>query len=218
MILDLDIVKIMLAAEYNKSFEELAKDIRINPVVSYATRPKRDSETEGVEHYFISDEEADEIMKNNDVLAYKQIGETRYFSLHDQLETQNMYVIDPDGIKDLETRYPDVEKYIIYVTSEYNTRLNRYINRSSNTTVSDFEKRNTDESEIFNNFERNIREIPNVHIVSNNSPYFITTIMSASKMIIDSYKPGLLYCIAGRTSSGKDTIVKYLSKLFNNKE
>lgn len=215
MILDLDIIRIMFTAEYGKPFKEIANDIRFNPIVSYTTRPKRDSETEGVEHYFISDEEADNLIANNDILAYTKIGDVRYFTLKDQLQSQNVYIIDPAGIEDLNYRFPEMEKFIIYVTSEYNNRMNRYINRSSECTVADFEKRNSAETEQFSLFERNLKDMPNAHIVSNNSPYFVTTLMSAAKLVIESYKPGLLYCIVGRTSAGKDIITKHLTKLFS---
>ena len=215
MILDLDIVRIMLAAEYSKPFKNIANEVKFNPIISYTTRPMRDTETEGAEHYFISNEEADNLIANNDILAYTKIGDIRYFTLRNQLQTHNVYIIDPAGIEDLNYRFPELEKFIIYITSEYNNRMNRYINRSSNCTVEDFQKRDADESEQFSLFERNLSEMNNAHIVSNNSPYFITTMMSASKLIIDSYKPDLLYCIVGRTSAGKDIITKHLTKLFS---
>ena len=218
MILDLDIIKIMLSAEYNKDFKELTKDIIFNPIVSYTTRPKRESETEGIEHYFISNEEADNLLANNDTLAYTKIGDNRYFSLYNQLKSQNVYIIDPSGIEDLNYRYPEMEKCIIYIYSNYTNRMNRYTNRSSECTVIDFEKRNAAENDQFNRFESNITSISNIYKITNNSPYIITTMMTVSKHIIDTYKPNILYCIVGRTSSGKDTIVRNLVKLFDKKE
>ena len=211
MLLDLDIVKLMIGAEYKTDFNELTNDIKFNPVVSYTTRPKRETETEGVEHYFISNEEADEILANNTALAFSIIDGNRYFSLEDQLVDQNVYIIDPIGVKSLN---PDIKKYIIYVTAEYTNRMNRYINRTPESTEEGFEIRNAAENEQFTEFEKNIRDIPNTHILSNNNPYFVATILNAAKMIIDSYTDDTLYCIVGRTSAGKDIITKNLTKLF----
>jgi hypothetical protein len=76
------------------------------------------------------------------------------------------------------------------------------------------------ENEQFADFEKNMSNIPNIHILSNNNPYFVVTILKAAKMIIDSYTDDTLYCIVGRTAAGKDIITRYLTKLFNkeNKE
>lgn len=211
MLLDLDIVKLMIGAEYKTDFNELTKDIKFIPIISYTTRPKRETETEGVEHYFISNEEADAILANNTALAFSIINGNRYFSLENQLVDQNVYIIDPIGVKSLN---PDIKKYIIYVTAEYTKRMNRYINRTPESTEEKFEIRNMAENEQFTEFEKNIGDIPNTHILSNNNPYFVATILNAAKMIIDSYTDDTLYCIVGRTSAGKDIITRNLTKLF----
>ena len=218
MILDLDIVRCMIENEYGKKFALVADGIKFKPIISYTTRPKRDSETEGIEHYFITNEEADNLLKNNNTLAYTKIGHYRYFTLHDQLKTQNVYIIDPTGIEDTNYRYPEMKKITIYINSEYTNRMNRYINRSSECTVEDFEVRNSAEDEQFTLFENNLSSLKDTYTISNNSPYFITALTIASKLVINTYDPNILYCIVGRTSSGKDTIVKHLVKLFNNKE
>ena len=217
MLLDLEIVKIMIGAEYGVDFNTITKDIKFNPIISYTTRPKRESETEGVEHYFISNEEADAILDNSTPLAFTTIDGNRYFSLENQLVDQNVYIIDPIGVKSLN---PDIKKYIIYVTAEYTNRMKRYVNRTPESTEKKFEIRNMAENEQFADFEKNISSIPNIHILSNNNPYFVATILKAAKMIIDSYTDDTLYCIVGRTAAGKDIITRYLTKLFNkeNKE
>ena len=220
MLLDLPIVKLMLGAEYGIDFDTLTKDIKFNPIISYTTRPKRESEVEGVEHYFISNEDADTILSNNNALAFTIINNNRCFTLCDQLKNHNVYIIDPAGIEDLNNKYPDIKKYIIYVAAEYTNRLNRYISRSSECSSEDFEKRNLSENEQFSRFETNMRDYPNTHILSNNNPYFVSTILNAAKMIIDSYTDDTLYCIVGRTAAGKDIITRNLTKLFEkgNKE
>jgi len=218
MIIDLDIVKLMLTTEYGKPFVNIKRNIEFNPIVSYTTRPKRSSETEGVEHYFITNEEADKLLSSKPSLAYTKIGDNIYFTLKEQLETQNVYIIDPTGIEDLTYKFPNMKKFIIYVDSSYENRRNRYINRSSECTAEDFEKRNAAEEYQFNIFESNIKYQNNVHVINNNSPYFVSALIHAAKLIINSYQKDLLYCVVGRTSSGKDTIVKQLQQLFQDTE
>ena len=213
MLLDLEIVKLMIGAEYKTDFNTLTKDIKFNPIISYTTRPKRDSETEGLEHYFISTEEANDILSKSSTLAFTEINGNVYFALEDQLKTQNVYIIDPVGLDDLCYNRPDIKKFNIYVTAEYTNRMNRYINRSSECTEEEFEKRNSAETEMFTDFEANLRDY-DAHILSNNNPYFVATILNAAKMIIDSYSDDTLYCIVGRTSAGKDIITRNLTKLF----
>ena len=69
------------------------ENIKLNPVVSYTTRPMRPNEQNGVEHLFISDSEALEILNNENIVAYTRIGEYKYFVTLDQLLdiSKNLY-------------------------------------------------------------------------------------------------------------------------------
>ena len=50
-------------------------NIRLKPIVSYATRPIRENETNGVEHWFITENEAKEITgKNNEAVTQEKTG------------------------------------------------------------------------------------------------------------------------------------------------
>ena len=83
-------------------------NIRLKPIVSYATRPIRENETNGVEHWFITENEAKEITGKNNLLAYTYINDPNvpervyeYFTTLDQLGDCNLYIIDPRGIDSL---------------------------------------------------------------------------------------------------------------------
>ena len=83
-------------------------NIRLKPIVSYATRPIRENETNGVEHWFITENEAKEITGKNNLLAYTYIKDPNvpergyeYFTTLDQLGDCNLYIIDPRGIDSL---------------------------------------------------------------------------------------------------------------------
>lgn len=84
-------------------------------VVSYTTRPKREGETNGWEHYFVGKDQAP---TNKDVLAYTKYGEYEYWALPDDLVTGriNTYVIDVEGYKYLQQFYGDkLEIRVMYV-------------------------------------------------------------------------------------------------------
>lgn len=90
----------------------------IPSVCSYTTRAKRDYETDGVEHYFISDEEMSNIVKNEKVIAYvKKPNGVQYCASADCLvDGLTTYIIDPEGIKDLEN---NIKGSYISVTKLY---------------------------------------------------------------------------------------------------
>lgn len=106
------------------------------PIVSYTTRPKREGEQDGVEHYFISKTKAEKLLKTSKTLAYTKIEDPKsgkegyeYFTLLDSLNTANTYLIDPNGIKNSELReYVDI--LVIYIHTPSFIRKRRAKKRS----------------------------------------------------------------------------------------
>lgn len=97
------------AARYMES------SLGLRGVVSYTTRPMREGETEGVEHYFITQEQAEEILKTSNIIAFTQIGEYIYFATEEEVDAADYYIIDPNGLKTLKERY-NRELFILYIT------------------------------------------------------------------------------------------------------
>lgn len=91
----------------------------LKQVVSFTTRDKRDNETDGVEHYFVSDKTYDNIKRHNSIIAETKIGKYRYMATLRELLTSDIYIIDPNGFFNL-------REYIY----DYNTHLkdNDYYN------------------------------------------------------------------------------------------
>lgn len=123
-------------------------------VVSHTTRPKRDNETNGVEHWFDNKEEFDTLMQNNTVIAYTKIGEYEYCALLEDIGDNAIYIIDAKGIEYLKQNFKDkIKLKIIYVYCD------EYIRRARASTRSDFktawEDRNKAEDEQFTEFEAN---------------------------------------------------------------
>ena len=123
-------------------------------VVSHTTRPKRDNETNGVEHWFDTKEEFDDLMQNNTMIAYTKIGEYEYCALLEDIGDNAIYIIDPHGIEYLKQNFKDkINLKIIYIYCD------EYIRRARASTRSDFkiawEDRNKAEDEQFTEFEAN---------------------------------------------------------------
>lgn len=85
-----------------KNYDKLSK-MKFKLVVSYATRPMRNYETNGKEHKFVTEQEATRILIYNDPVAYTRIGKYEYFVIEPQIKgsDNNLYIIDPQGIYSL---------------------------------------------------------------------------------------------------------------------
>lgn len=147
------------------------KGSKMNIICSYTTRPKREYEINGVEHWFITDKEADELISNNTILAYTSIGEYRYFTLLETLsENENVYIIDPLGLKNslLPLVYKDkLDVCIIYIDTPKFIRDYRSKKRKDKEDV--YAKRKESEEKQFNAFrkELKLKVYKNQHIIHN---------------------------------------------------
>ena len=135
------------------TFAGMLKEHGLKPVVSHTTRPIRTTETDGVQHHFISEEEAAEILKDRDrIAAYTEINGYKYFTTIDSLMRANIYVIDPNGIEYLRSQHPEVTLKVI------NIRCDRGVNQDHANIRRDdeeaFKKRFEAESEQFDRFEK----------------------------------------------------------------
>lgn len=94
-------------------------------ICSYTTRPKREGEIDGWQHYFV--EKCD--VPNDKMLAYTQYGGYEYWTTIDQVTDKAIYVIDEDGLRALCEKFPDIELFKICVTAWEATRLRRGVSQ-----------------------------------------------------------------------------------------
>ena len=136
-------------------------DYRIRQVCSYADRPMRNNETNGVEHYFITTDEFNELKENrkDDILAYTHIIDEnnpnshgyQYMALTDEVNKSQIYIIDYIGLKNLKELHGDnISIVSVYITAPYETRMNRAKERSDFNTS--FKKRVENEQAQFDEF------------------------------------------------------------------
>lgn len=97
-------------------------------VVSYTTRPKREGETDGVQHYFISPEEMHKLTEKGGLLAYTKFPKTgyEYCATEDCLKDRDMsYILNPDGVSWLKKHSDFNEFKVIGVSLSKEERIKR---------------------------------------------------------------------------------------------
>lgn len=90
---------------------EMCERLGLRQVVSYATRPRRKSEEDGADHYFI--EPKDVAQFRDQMAAYTKIGDYEYFTTYQTLDESDIYVVDPNGIRELFERCSDKYDFVI---------------------------------------------------------------------------------------------------------
>ena len=84
----------------------IEKELSIKTMVSYTTRPKRENETDGVDHYFVND---NQVPPKEFQLAYTKFGGYQYWTdIRDMVEGNAVtYVIDEKGLMMLIEEWSD---------------------------------------------------------------------------------------------------------------
>lgn len=74
-----------------------SKELNIPTLCSYTTRPKRENEINGVDHFFVSKEE---MPTKDKMLAYTKFGDYEYWASIEQIPEDKpiLYVIDEKGL------------------------------------------------------------------------------------------------------------------------
>ena len=130
----------------------------LKQVCSYTTRGPRPGETDGAEHYFVSQEAFDEIRNKEKVVAYTKIESPKsgvpgyeYCATYDECLKSDIYIIDPAGVDYLQTHFPEIQLSIIYVHADKDVRKMRALRRDPRGEKK-FDDRYANEHEAFQKF------------------------------------------------------------------
>lgn len=139
----------------------LRKAFGLKDVCSHTTRPPREGEINGREHWFDTQEEFDSIRKNNKICAYTKIEKSssgskgyEYCATLEDVQNADLYIIDPSGIDYLETHFPEIPLLIIYIEASKEIRKARALSRDF-TQEQAFEARYANEHDEFERFYNN---------------------------------------------------------------
>ena len=95
----------------------------IPTIVSYTTRPMREEETNGKEHWFVTPEDKPQM---SEMIAYTQFGEHEYWATLQQAKQKICtYVIDEKGLKYLKEKFPNsFIIFSVYIDRSMDDRIN----------------------------------------------------------------------------------------------
>ena len=122
-----------------------------NMIVSCTTRPKRENETEGINYYYLTNEEFAQKVLNGDMLEATYFNNWHYGTMASSLhEGVNLGVFNPEGYDCLtEMNSKDIKIIGIYVCCNDKTRLLRQLNREKDPDVHEIIRRFSADEEDF---------------------------------------------------------------------
>ena len=91
--------------------------LNIPLLCSFTTRPMRDGEVNGREHFFVRECKT----SKENMLAYTEYGGYEYWTELSQIEGTAIYVIDERGFLSICEQFPDIELMSIYVAAKPET-------------------------------------------------------------------------------------------------
>ena len=143
--------------------------LNIPLLCSFTTRPMRDGEVNGREHFFVKGCKT----PKEDMIAYTEYGGYEYWTELSQIEDTAIYVIDERGFLSICENFPDIELMSIYVAAKPETLKDRGIAP---------ERTNRDEYRVsldINSFD---------YVISNNSSLYrlLTNTLNVKKCIQDA--------------------------------
>lgn len=135
---------------------ELCKNHGYKRIITYTTRPMRENEIQDVDYHFISDEQFNKMVENNEFTEYK-----RYDTAHgvwgygsvitsEQELSDDCYVIilTPQGLRDLSKK---MSRYIAF-----------YLNVSFELQLERLKKRGDEEQQIIKRLQNDAKDFENV--------------------------------------------------------
>lgn len=135
---------------------ELCKNYGYKRIITYTTRPMRENEVQDVDYHFISDEQFNRMVENNEFTEYKRYntahGVWSYGSVitSEQVLSDDCYVIilTPQGLRDLSKK---MSQYIAF-----------YLNISFESQLERLKKRGDEEQQIIKRLQNDAKDFENV--------------------------------------------------------
>ena len=132
---------------------KLCERTKLTAITSYTTRPRR--EGEGDTHIFTTEDVYEQMQAEGRVAAYTQIAGYHYWTTIEQLYTNDLYIIDYQGIKTLrELNLPDIRFVTVFVNVPDDVREERALKKRKDDKFV-FRKRSLDEAAQFREMLKN---------------------------------------------------------------
>lgn len=123
-------------------------------IISYTTRPRR--ENEGNTHVFTTEEAYKHMKNSGNVAAYTEIAGNIYWTTIDQLYENDVYIIDPIGVKTLkDLNLPNLRLVTVYINVPDEIREDRALNKRKDDKIK-FRERSFAEREQFKQMAKSL--------------------------------------------------------------
>lgn len=121
-------------------------------LTSCTTRPPRDYEKQGIDYYFLTNEEFTKHVLNNDFLEVSEFNNWFYGTLKSELDPNkiNIAVLNPQGIESL-LLHKDIQLKVFYLEVKGKTRIIRQLQREEDPDISEIYRRYLADDEDFYN-------------------------------------------------------------------
>lgn len=150
--------------------KEVSKLTNLPLVVTATTRPIRPGEKNGIDYWFLSDEEYDTLKDvENNVIAHESFNVAggyiwKYGIKKEDLKNDCILVLTPTGVKEVKEKSNDIV-FDIMINVDNDIRMHRIIDRNDNQSIEEIQRRDIADKEIFSNYK------PMLMINNNDSVY-----------------------------------------------
>lgn len=108
---------------------KMLKEIGYTYSISHTSRPRRETETEAVDYYFIDKDEALSMVNNSKFYEYVEFNGWFYGTSLEEFERANLFIMTPSGISKLKPEHRS-ESLIIYLDIDEKILVDRLNNRN----------------------------------------------------------------------------------------
>lgn len=106
----------------------LQKKYNYKKLVTTTTRPIRHNETNHVDYHFITKDEFEDGLKNNDFFEHA-LYNNNYYGIHkDDIDSNKLVIVEPNGANELLRKLPN-DVFIVYVKTRQRIRKQRMLDR-----------------------------------------------------------------------------------------
>ncbi|MBD5585259.1 MAG: hypothetical protein HDQ88_09265, partial [Clostridia bacterium] len=141
--------------------ERISRD-RLVPLKTTTTRPQRPYNDD---HYHFITKELSDRIPNSEKYLRTFIGEHEYFARKKDIDDADIMVLDPNGLDDMMTMYPDTPLLVCYIRTEEKLADRHLTTRHKDmaTARKQYETRYEAEDETFTQFEKDLEHFMDVY-------------------------------------------------------
>lgn len=101
-------------------------------LISHTTRPMRNGEKNGREYHFVSNDEFERMIKDNELFEYQKFGEYYYGTSNKEWDMSDVVIMAPQGVENLNRLGVRQDCFVIYIDILYQVRKERLCCRNGN--------------------------------------------------------------------------------------